>query len=205
MISRTVLLAILSLIGLSCSSVREPKGRLVRSSGSYESDLRGLQRYIAESPVDVVVAGYIPEETAEIPIEYSHDSLEITIKQAVILQIDPVTTVLRPKGWSASRNTRVPTDNLVRISAEGLRPPKDSGSDAIWFIPILTGAFVLYVGVSILTGEFFRRFSYDSFLLLLLALLAGAVCVGSTIAILLRKSPSSYETLKGVSKVWFFQ
>lgn len=202
---RTVLLASLLLIGISCSSVREPKERLVRSSGSYESDLRGLQRYIAKSPVDIVVAGYQPDSIAEIPVEFSPDSQEITIKQAVILQIDPVTTVLRPKGWSATRYTRVPTDNLVRISAEGLRPPEDSGSDAIWFIPILTGAFVVYVGISLLTGDLFVRYGYGALPLILLALLAGAVCVGTTIAILLTKSPSAYETLKGVSKIWTFQ
>lgn len=203
MIIRPVLLASLLLIGISCSSVREPKERLVRSSGSYESDLRGLQRYIAKSPVDIVVAGYHPDSIAEIPVEFSPDSLEITIKQAVILQIDPVTTVLRPKGWSATRYTRVPTDNLVRISAEGLRPPEDSGSDVIWFIPILTGVFALSVGI--MFKRLFDMYGIGALVYVILGVVATLLCVSSTIAILLSRKPVSYEALKGASKTWTFQ
>ncbi|MFM8177579.1 MAG: hypothetical protein ACKOAG_00155, partial [Candidatus Kapaibacterium sp.] len=130
-----------------------------------------LKQYIGESPVDVVVAGYKPEATADIPIEFSHDSLELTIKKAVIMKMDPVTTYLRPKGSPATTFTRVPTDNVVRISAEALRPPTDSGLDAKWWIPILSGAFVLYVGTRLLTGNLLGK-DFDGCQWLVLGLLA---------------------------------
>lgn len=150
-----------------------------------------------------MVAGYHPDSIAEIPVEFSPDSLEITIKQAVILQIDPVTTVLRPKGWSATRYTRVPTDNLVRISAEGLRPPEDSGSDVIWFIPILTGVFALSVGI--MFKRLFDMYGIGALVYVILGVVATLLCVSSTIAILLSRKPVSYEALKGASKTWTFQ
>lgn len=204
--NREVLLAILLLIGSSCSSVREPNERLVRTSGSYESDLRGLKQYIGQSPVEVVVAGYIPEMTTDIPMEFSADSLEVTIKQAVIIKMDPVATYLRPKGWSPTRYTRVPTDNLVRISAEGLRPPEDSGRSALWLIPIVTGAFALYVGIRLFAiDNLFGKDNFDGCVLIPLAILAAVICIGSAIVLLVTKSPEAYETLRGVSKVWTFQ
>lgn len=206
MINREVLLAILLLIGSGCTSVREPNERLVRTSGSYESDLRGLKQYIGQSPVDVVVAGYTPEMTTDIPMEFSDDSLEITIKQAVIIKMDPVATYLRPKGAPAQTYTIVPTDNVVRISAERFRPPVDSGRWALWLIPIVTGAFALWVSHrAFVANNLFGKDNFDGCLLIPLAILAAVICIVSIVAILLTKSPEAYETLRVVSKVWTFQ
>ena len=206
MINREVLLAILLLIGSSCTSVREPNERLVRTSGSYESDLRGLKQYIGQSPVDVVVAGYTPEMTTDIPMEFSDDSLEITIKQAVIVKMDPVATYLRPKGAPAKTYTIVPTDNVVRISADGFLPPVDSGRSALWLIPIVTGAFALYVSIRLFAvGNLFGKDNFDGCVMIPLAILAAVICIGSAIVILVTKSPEAYETLRGGSKVWTFQ
>jgi len=206
MINREILLAILLLMGSSCTSVREPAERIVRTSGSYESDLRGLKQYIGQSPVDVVVAGYTPETTADIPVEFSDDSLEVTIRQAVIVKMDPVATHLRPKGAPAQTYTIVPTDNVVRISAEGFRPPVDSGRWALWLIPIVTGAFALWVSLrAFVANNLFGKDNFDGCLLIPLAILAAVICIGSIVAILLTKSPEAYETLRVVSKVWTFQ
>lgn len=205
-INREVLLAILLLIGSGCTSVREPNERLVRTSGSYESDLRGLKQYIGQSPVDVVVAGYTPEMTTDIPMEFSDDSLEITIKQAVIIKMDPVATYLRPKGAPTKSYTIVPTDNVVRISAERFRPPVDSGRWALWLIPIVTGAFALWVSHrAFVANNLFGKDNFDGCLLIPLAILAAVICIVSIVAILLTKSPEAYETLRVVSKVWTFQ
>jgi len=154
----------------------------------------------------VVVAGYIPDMTTDIPMEFSDDSLEVTIKQAVIIKMDPIATHLRPKGAPAKTYTIIPTDNIVRISADGFRPPVDSGDWLLWRLPIIFGAFALYVGYRLfVTNDLFGKDNYEGCLFLPLGILSALICIGSTIVLLVTKSPEAYETLRGVSKVWTFQ
>jgi hypothetical protein len=192
------------LLQIGCSGVRAPKDRLVRKATTYETDLIELQEYIGSTPVDVVVEGYKPEMTADIPVVYSHDSLEATIKQAVILQISPVNTYLRPRGGPVTSYIRVPTNNVVRIAVDGFRPQQESSAGSGWWLlPIFTGAFAIIA--AFIYKQVFVKDGWTGCFFVVLGILAAAVCVISTVTILLTQKSVAPGTLERISKYWIFQ
>ncbi len=204
MTRRIVWYAALLCIGLGCSGVKAPKQRLDRNSSSFDSDLIRLKEYLGEMPVDVVVEGFKPQTIAEIPIEYSPDSAEATIKQAVIFEMNPDYTYVRPKGGPTSNLIRIPTSNVTRVAADGFRNATGSSSSgAIWLIPILTGAFAI---IAALTYK--NVFSIDGWtgcFFVIASLLAAGICVVSIILILLTQPSVASDTLVRISKFWTFQ
>ena len=192
------------LLQLGCSGVRSPKHRIVRAAPTYETDLIELQEYIGSTPVDVIVEGYKPDMTADIPVVYSHDSLEVTIKQAVILQISPVNTYLRPRGGPVTSYIRVPTNNVVRIAADGFRPPEESSAGAVlWLLPIVTGAFAIIAAFNY--KQVFAKEGWTGCFYVALGILAAAICVVSIVTILLTQPSTAPDTLERISKYWIFQ
>lgn len=109
------------IIGFGCSGIRAPKERIERGEQSYEKDLLQLKEYLGNMPVDVVVEGYRPAVDQSTRLTYSEDSVEATIKQAAITQMDPEFTYLRTQADAVGSTIRIPTKHVTRVSAVGAR------------------------------------------------------------------------------------
>ena len=132
----------------------------------------------------------------DIPVVFSSDSIEATVKQAVILDMNPTYTYLRPRGGITGNYLRIPTSNVTRVAADGFRSATGSSrSGAIWILPILTGAFAV---IAALTYK--NVFSTDGWTGCLFV-----IAVVSTILILLTQPSVGSDTFERISKFWTFQ
>ena len=204
MTKRILSFVVLLFIMLGCSGVKAPKQRLDRNSSTFDSDLIQLKEYLGEMPVDVVVAGYKPETRPDIPVVFSSDSIEATVKQAVILDMNPTYTYLRPRGGITGNYLRIPTSNVTRVAADGFRSATGSSrSGAIWILPILTGAFAIIAALTY--KNVFSTDGWTGCLFVIAGLLAAGICVVSTILILLTQPSVGSDTFERISKFWTFQ
>lgn len=138
------------IIGFGCSGVRAPKERIARGEQSYEKNLTQLKEYLGDMPVDVVVEGYRPAADQSTHVQYSEDSVEATIKQAAITQMDPDFTYLRTRADAVGSTIRIPTKHVTRVSAVGVRTYESyNGPSHGW--PIALG--VLAIIAALLEGK----------------------------------------------------
>lgn len=189
-------------IGFGCSGVRAPKERIARSEKSYEKDLSQLKEYLGDMPVDVVVEGYRPEADQSTRVRYSEDSVEVTIKQAAITQMDPEFTYLRTRTDAVGSTIRIPTKHVTRVSAEGVRTYESyNGPSYGW--PIALG--VLAIIAALQEGKANDGYGCRGGCLAAGVMLGAAALIVLAITLIANWDNEPVTAFEMISKTWMIQ
>ncbi len=190
------------ILGFGCSGVRAPRERIARGEQSYEKNLTQLKEYLGDMPVDVVVEGYRPAADQSTHVQYSEDSVEATIKQAAITQMDPDFTYLRTRADAVGSTIRIPTQNVTRVSAEGVRAVQSSGTTSYgWSIAL----GVLAIIAALQEGKANDGTGCRGGCLFAGVMLGAAALVILAIALIANHSSEPVTTYEAISKTWILQ